>query len=55
MNAIISRVTLRAVASWLRDGREQRGLAALPMGARERAQRANARFHRMVRFTRRDR
>ena len=52
MNAVVSRATLRAVTTWLREGREQRGLAALPMGARERAQRINARFRRMVQCAR---
>jgi hypothetical protein len=46
MNA--TRATLRAVTSWLRESRTVTGLAALPAHTRERAQRANARFHSMI-------
>jgi hypothetical protein len=48
MNAVASCATLPAVATWLREGKELRGLAALPLGARERAQRANERLRRMM-------
>ena len=50
MNA--TRATLRAVTSWLRESRTVTGLAALPAHTRERAQRINARFRRMVQSAR---
>ena len=52
MSVDVRRATLNAVTSWLREAREQRGLAALPLGARERAHSANERFRRRIRGAR---
>ncbi len=52
MSVGLSRATLNAVTSWLREARAVTGLAALPGHIRERAEKVNERLRRRVQYAR---